>query len=99
MHEYRDDQLVLFERGRDLDADEVVGLVEPPGTLVIARVEPALTDDRQQHIAFRDLLLQHAYEVAPWRNAVDVHEEFVAWKHLLQTVEQAAGVAGIVAPS
>jgi hypothetical protein len=49
-----------------------------------------------RRIALANLLFQHPEEVEPGRNAIDVHEQLLGRKSLLQSVKQAACIARIV---
>src|SRR5262249_40422536 len=88
---------VLFQGRFDLDADEILGIIKASGARIVTSVAPALTDHGEQRIALPDLLFQHPDEVEPGRDAVDIHEQLLGLKRLLQPVKQAASVARIVA--
>jgi hypothetical protein len=54
-------------------------------------------DDCEQHIAFRDALIQHANKVEAGSYIIDVQKKLIGLKLVLQPIEQAACVAGIIA--
>ena len=70
LHQHRDDALALLERRFDLDADEVVRVVEPPRIRTVAGIDPVLADHREEHVALGNLLFQNANEIEPWRDVV-----------------------------
>jgi hypothetical protein len=58
--------------------------------------EPIGADHREQHVASIDLVLQHAHEVQPRLEFVDVDEDAVGGEGLFQPVEQTTGEARVV---
>src|SRR5262249_47245431 len=94
--QHGDHPLALAQRRLDLDAYEIVGVVEPPVSLMIEGIEPARADHRQERIALPDLLFEHVDEIEPGRDIVDIHEQLLGAESLLQPVEQPTRVARIV---
>ena len=82
----------------DLNADEVARIIEATLAGVVLRVEPARSNQGQQHIALGNLFLQDLGKLCSKRNGINVHEQKVSAKLPLQPVMNSAGVAsGIVA--
>src|SRR2546423_15494179 len=92
LKEDRDDRDIPLQRRADFDANEIVGIVETPRTVLIFRVEPIRPDDRQQRAALGDLLAQHAHEIGAEGNSIDIHEQDVLPEIGLQPVEYSARV-------
>lgn len=72
------------------DANEVVGIVEPLCSSRITGVNPAVSDQGEQHGGFSNGLAQPVVEIHAGRDAVDVHEHGVAAESRFETVENAA---------
>jgi hypothetical protein len=45
-YEHRDHALALLQSRFDFDADKVIGVVQSPRALLVARVEPTFSDHR-----------------------------------------------------
>jgi hypothetical protein len=97
VHQHRNDALFLLQRRLDLDAHEVFRTVEPPRACLVGGVEPVLADHRDQHVAARDLVVQHLHEVEARRDIVHVHEQPLGRKHLFEAAIERLGEARIVA--
>src|SRR4029077_1678705 len=82
-----------FQRGPNLDAHEVIGLLQAPLILLVTCIEPTRTDDRQQRITLRYLFSEHLDEVGTERNRVNIHEQEIAPELPLQSVMHPASVA------
>src|SRR4029077_7259500 len=82
-----------FQRGPNLDAHEVIGVLQAPLILLVTCIEPARADDRQQRITLGYLFSEHLDEVGTERNGVDIHEQEIMPEHPLQSVMHPASVA------
>ena len=97
--EHRDDRNVALQRACRLQPDEVERVVEATLAFRIGDGEPVLADDREQHAARCNLLLDRAPKVTAGLDAGNVHEHRVLAESIAQIFEQAPGVAfGVVAP-
>ena len=88
MHQHRDHPLAVSERQLDFDTHEIIGIVEPPTSALVRRVEPALADHRQQRVALLHLQFQHLDEIFPGGNVVDVDENPFGREGLFQAAEK-----------
>ena len=87
----------MLERGSDLDADEVVGVLKPELSVLVGRFEPPRADQRQQHIAAGYPFLQDGDEIEAGLDTVHTQEDAIRPELRLLSIEQAAGGAlGIV---
>src|SRR4029077_15435540 len=75
-----------FQRGPNLDAHEVIGVLQAPLILLVTCIEPARADDRHQRITLGYLFSEHLDEVGTERNGVDIHEQEIMPEHPLQSV-------------
>ena len=75
LDEHRNDTNVALDPRRYLESYEVLGVVEPPGSLRVATVEPLVTDQGDEYIAGPDRLVDVLDEVGARLNRVDVHED------------------------
>ena len=57
-----------------LDADKIVGIVEPAPPARVPQVEPLLADDCEQHAAVGHALIDGFSEIAPRFDGGDIHE-------------------------
>ena len=96
--QHRDHALLLRERRLDLKPHEVLWVIEPTPPGVVGCGEPAPPDHRDQHVAFRHLLVHHLDEVEAGRDVVNIHEQLVGGECLLQPAEQRLGETRIIAP-
>ena len=85
-----------FQRGRNLDAHEVIGVFQASLAFLVTRIEPTGTNDRQQGVTLGDLIANNLDEVGTERNRVDVHEQEIATELPLQSVVYPTGVARAV---
>jgi hypothetical protein len=95
--QHRNHSLVPFQGQFDFDADEIIRIIEPSVSVLIHRIEPTWTDDRQQRVALPNLLVQSLEEVDSRSDTVDVHEQVFRLKRLPQPIKQAPRIARIVA--
>ena len=99
LDEHGDEKDLPPQRGLELEADEVLRVVEAALALGAAGVDPVAADDEDEHFARIHRARERFNEVIPWLELVDVAEDAVRAKVLAQPVEEAAGVAGrIFAP-
>ena len=89
----RDHGDAALQRRPNLDAHEVIGVVQAPMTLFVARIEPVRTDNRKEHVALRNLLNEHFVEIDAERDGVNVHKQEIAAELPLQVVVYSARVA------
>ena len=97
--EHGDDlDAVARQRALDLQAHPVVGLVDPPLALAVARVEPAGADDGEHDVALVDEARDVLAEVRAGRD-LDVAEDVLVAVAAREVALQAPGVAArVVAP-
>ncbi len=69
--------LLLLQRGFDLDANEILGIVQPPPPLLVRCAEPVTPDHHEHDVAKCDLRLYVFYEVKTRRNAIYVKEQAI----------------------
>ena len=77
VHEHRNDALAQPQSRFDLDAHEIVLVVEPAASHFILGVKPIRPNHHEEDVALIDLILQHAHEIQPRLDTVDIHEELV----------------------
>ena len=92
-NEDRDHPDAALERGRDLDSDEVGGLLKPAVALGVPRIEPVRPDHRQENVAGTDGASEDVFEVRPEADLRHVHEHRRLREAGDQGVVEAAGVA------
>jgi hypothetical protein len=97
VHKHRDHAFLLRESGLDFDAHEVLGIVEASRSALVACRNPVLADHRDQHVAARDLIVQHLHKVEPGGDIVDVHEQPLGREGLFKSAVKRLSKAGIVA--
>ncbi len=78
VHENRNDANVAFKRRLDLDAHEILGIVDASSLLVVADSQPLPADHRHQRIAGADALRQDTYEIEARLDIVDIEEDMIA---------------------
>jgi hypothetical protein len=94
----RDDADVAGQRGLDLQAHEVVGVVQASLSVLVGDREPLLTDQRQEHVAGADRGGDLLDEVVAESDRVDVFEDLVAAVAVGESVEQPASLPGGLLP-
>ena len=90
--QHRHDADAALETRPHLEADEVVGVVEPARALAIAAAEPVLADQDQDRVAGRHGAADVLDEVLARRDVVDVHEDLCRAEARTQAVVQASGI-------
>ena len=95
----RHDGEVLDQRFAHLLADEVVGQVDPPATIVAHLPEPLRADHDEHHVARVDRCVDLGGEVEPGGDRIDVLEHVSSSEPGDEHVEQTPGPsAGVIAP-
>jgi len=84
--------LAVLERGTDLDADKVVGVLELGLSVLVDRREPSGTDDRKQYVASAYPIFQDGNEIKAGLDAVHVHEHAIPSELRYQPIVQTTGV-------
>src|SRR6516225_9031339 len=98
IHQYRHDPDVLLQRGLDLDADEILRVVDPPYPLGISDSRPMPPDKRQQNATPRHGLSNRLGEVGTDGNGVNVHKDAVFTEVVAKAIIQTASVGGCLLP-
>jgi hypothetical protein len=97
--EDRDDADMARQGGLDLEAHEVIGVVEAGPALLIGDREPLITDQRKEHVTGPDRGVDRLDPVVAECDRVDVLEDLVASVPIFEAVEEPAGcVGGLLAP-
>ena len=96
--EHRNDAGVARQGGLDLEADEVLRVVEPATAVVVGDGQPLVPDQREQHVAGADGGRDPLHEVVARIDRVDVLEDLVLAEPRTQAVEEPARrVGGLLA--
>ncbi len=89
---------VAPERCGDLEAHEVVGILQPRPALRVRLAQPAPADQRDQDVAACESLVDHAGKAAAGLDRVDVAKDTVTTEVLREAVVKATRVAaGVLA--
>jgi len=88
--EDRDDPHIAAQRGFDFKAHEVLGVVEPPMAGPVGDVQPAVTDEGEQHLAGANCVPDNPDKVVARVDGIDVLENVVAAQMGTQEVVQPA---------
>ena len=81
-----------LECRRDLDADEIVGIIEATPVLIVDTRSPMLADDGNERVAFSHALGQDVNEIAARWNGVDIEEDVVTAKAAGEPIGDPPGV-------
>jgi hypothetical protein len=92
LHQDGNDGDVSPQGGGYLQPNEVVSGVKTPSPVLIGGVEPVFTNQRQQHVAGADMLINNATKVAAGLDAGNVDEDAILAEPRLQAFEHAAGL-------
>jgi hypothetical protein len=95
----RDDWDVAPERRRYLDANEVMNVFQASIVLLVACVKPVGANNREQHFALGDCLVERLDEIDAQRDSVDVHEQEFAAELLFQSVVHSSRVTRAAVPA
>jgi hypothetical protein len=68
---------LTFKCCRNLNAHEIIGILQAAPPAPVSRIEPSRADYGKQNAAFVDLLAQSADKVLAERDAIHIHEEEV----------------------
>lgn len=90
----RDQPNAAIEGGFDLEADEILWIVEPPTTPPVANLHPLSPDDCNESVAGAHGVLDRLGEVHARLDRVDVHEDVFLAEALGELVVEATGVTG-----
>src|SRR6185312_11541356 len=93
------DHVPSLERGLHLQADEVVGVLEPAGAAGVGDRRPLRANNGQQHVAGVERFVDALREVLSRLDGADVHEDRALAEVAGKRVVQAAGITGRVLPS
>ena len=66
--------------------DKVIRFVDPTTAGFLPRVEPVVADDCKQHVAAADGVSNHASEISPQRNRIDVLKQDILAQLSLQDI-------------
>ena len=84
----RDNPHIAAQCGLDFKAHKVLGVVEPPMAGPVGDVEPAVTDEGEQHLAGANCVLDDPEKVVARVDGVDVFENVVTTETGAQAVIQ-----------
>ena len=98
-HEHRNHRDISPQRGCDLQPHGIVVALEAPSPGGVARVEPSLAEEHQQHAAGGNAVVDGFPEVAPRFDRRDIHEDRVLAEMIGEVVEQASRLAFRILPS
>src|SRR5271165_4855718 len=88
-----------IERGLDLNAHEVVRIVETAFLVRVGARQPSFSDDGDERVASADTLGKRVDEIEAGRDAVDIEKDVLASKAAGQTIVYPPGeAAGILSP-
>ena len=101
-YEDRDDAYTLLQGALDLDAHEVIGVVDAhlaiTRPLRVARIVPVIANDGQQHGTLTNALTDVYGEVQTRRNGLHVVEDIGSFEAILQPLEDSVGgVTAVIA--
>ena len=92
LHQHGNDRDVPPQRGGYFQPNEVLRGVETPSPVLVGGMQPVPADQRQQHVAGADMLIDAAAKVAARLDAGNVDEDAILAETRLQTLEQATGL-------
>ena len=98
-HQHRHHADVALQGGAGLEADEVVGIIEPPASCGIGGRRPLVADDDDEHLAGTDRRLDRGDEIDPGLDSLDIHEDAIGTEMRRQAVVDPARIAGRVVTS
>jgi hypothetical protein len=76
VHQHRNDVFAESQRRFDLDANEILWILQAPPPCFVFHGQPIVADQHQHRIASADLLLDHPHKILPRPNAaLDIHEQ------------------------
>jgi len=93
VHQDWDHRDIALKGRFDLDSDEIVRVLQTAVSMFVTRIEPTSPNDRKQHFALGNFIVQDPYKIRPKWNSVHVHEQNVGPKSLSKLVLDAARIA------
>ena len=93
LNEHGNDGDVPPQRGGYFQPNEILRGIEAPSPVLVGGVQPVPADQRQQHVAGADMLIDDAAKVAARLDTVNVDEDAILPETRLQALEQAAGLS------
>ena len=97
--QHRNDRHVALERRFDLDAHEIIGVVEATAIVLVRAGEPIPANHRDERVAAANALGQDFHEIATGRDIVDVNEDTFRSEASLQAIINAPREACRVFPT
>jgi hypothetical protein len=98
LHENRRDRNIALQRSFDLEAHEIVGVVDAASSGG-PDLEPLPADQRQHEIARFDFFAYDVAEIAPQRDRVHIHEHGILAERRHEITEKSTSLArGLLAP-
>ena len=80
-------------KGRSTHSDEIIWILQTAVSMFIMRINPISSNDREQHVALGNFIVQDRYEIRPQWNSVSVDEQNVGPKSLSELILDAARIA------
>ena len=99
LEEDRNDQDAALQRSSNLDAHEIIGVLQASIAFLIPRFEPTRTNDREEYVTLSDLFTKHFSKVGAKRDGIDVHKQEIVAELLLQAVVYPTGVTRTIGAS
>jgi len=93
IHQDWDHRDIALKRRSNLDSNEIVWILQTMVSMFITRIEPISSNDREQHLALGNFIVQDPYKICPKWNSVQVHEQNVGPKSLNKLILDAARIA------
>lgn len=99
MQQHGDDGDVAVQRSHNLQPDHVIRVIETPPSCSVGRARPCGTDQREQHVARADALIDHPPKILSGRDVGDVEENALRAEIRFKSLEQPSRVAfDVLAP-
>ena len=93
IHQNRNNRDIALKGRSNLDSDEIIWILQTAVSMFITRIDPISSNDREQHVALGNFIMQDPYEICPKWNSVHVHEQNVGPKSLSELILDAARIA------
>ena len=81
---------VPVKGGCDFQTHEIIGIIEAPCAGLVGRFQPLVSDDREQHMALVNTLLDCIPEIGSELDRVDVLKQMLLAKGCFQVIENPA---------
>ena len=88
-----DNRNIALKGRSNLDLDEIIWIFQTAVSVFITRIEPISSNDREQHLALGNFIVQDPYKICPKWNSVHVHEQNVGPKSLSELILDATRIA------